>query len=108
MYDYNIDAPDEFYVSSYSPIEHNCEDVVKVEIGGINLDNVKRAFVKGPNGDESDLSIDTQNRESLSVSAKEGFTIPENSMFFIILIGESSSWYPIGPMIRLSQSPTPS
>jgi hypothetical protein len=101
MYDYNIDAPDEFYVSSFSPVEHEYKDIVKVEIGGIKLDQVKRVFVKGPDGAESNLKIESQNTESLCVSANKDFTIPENSMFFIILAGDNKSWYPIGPMIRL-------
>lgn len=100
--DFDIEAPVEFFVTGFSPLEQKADEDVVVEISGQSLSKIKKAFVqiKG-----SEVYLPHSFGDVFGTVNIPAGTIPSNSLFFIILIGEDdSSWTPIGPMMKTIQS----
>lgn len=100
--DFDIEAPVEFFVTSFTPLEQKADEDVMVELSGQSLSKIKKAIVqiKGV-----EIELEHSFGEMFGTVKIPSGTIPSNSLFFIILIGEdNSSWTPIGPMMKTIQS----
>lgn len=100
----DISDPIDFFVTSYSPFQHPPEGHSDIDISGTDLDKVKRAEIKSPSGDEIRLEILNQNEYHMKIRIPE--EIPKNSCFFVLLHGDSDSWFPVGPMMKLDSQST--
>lgn len=100
MSDLKLNAPNpDFFVTSFGPVELD-KDHNHVEVGGVNLDKVVRAYIKDTLGIDQEVDIYAQTPERLGLEFNN-IELPKKTMFFVIIQGEDSSWYPVGPMIKL-------
>lgn len=102
MSKFNLDAPVNFMVTSFTPVEHTFDSDSKVHIGGANLNKVIDALIKLPNGILKTVKIEALSADNMTVDFSNE-NIPENLMFFIILKGVNNSWYPVGPLMKLRE-----
>lgn len=97
-----IEAPVEFFVTGFTPMEQKADEDVVVELSGQSLSKIKKAFVqiKGV-----EIELEHSFGEMFGTVKIPAGTVPHNSLFFVVLIGEdNSSWIPIGPMMKTLQS----
>lgn len=99
-----IDAPVDFFVSSFGPVEHDINSN-SVDIGGSNLHKVVQALIRLPDGRDYHVAIKGERSSEQITADFSEVPIECNIMFFIVLIGEDEAWHPVGPMIKLRQSP---
>jgi len=97
-----VDDPVEFFVTTCSPLEQKADEDVVVDVCGQSLSKIKKAFVQ-VKGKEIELEH-SFGEMSGTIKIPAG-TVPHNTLFFIVLIGEHNrSWTPIGPMMKTLQS----
>lgn len=100
-----IDAEVRFMVSTFTPLHIVGEQPSHeaMEISGIMLSRVKKAFIMTKTGN-LDLDFTFVSDNHISISIKEVMKSPNNCAFFIILMDDMEGWYPVGPIIRANNA----
>jgi len=101
---YNISAPVEFLVASFTPVEFPAgKEEHTLHISGGNLGRVNRILFKHPISGEiiGEFDIPDKQRYNGQLQVQVPAEMPDNTMFFAILEGRNDSWYPVGPLIKL-------
>lgn len=91
----DVEAPINFFVTSFSPLQIPVSRRQEIEICGVGLDNVRSAFIN-----DFVCSIEEQTAERMKVIIDENI-LEQSTGFFIILEGDQNAWYPVGPMIAI-------
>jgi hypothetical protein len=91
----DITAPTNFYVSAFTPIEAEVEQVIA--ISGTKLDLVTEISLPLPNGETIELEAQEQTTDYLVVKLPPEAT--RFMMLHLVLMDEEGSWLPVGPFV---------